>query len=166
MAFVLPLELECREKLYGHPTFLLYSDVLLQFQNNFYSLAWYSNTGIVSSLNPLTVFAKNGIIYTANVSDSCGNIISESIAIDYNCPFIIPNIITPNNDGINDVFKLPIDGHVGSVDLYVYNRWGNIVYQMINYDNTWNPNNLNDGTYFYIINAVNEQYKGYLTIKK
>ena len=35
MAFVLPLELECREKLYGHPTFLLYSDVLLQFQNNF-----------------------------------------------------------------------------------------------------------------------------------
>ncbi len=48
----------------------------------------------------------------------------------------IPNTITPNGDGRNDQFKIPgIQRYPGS-QLTVYNRWGNLVYQNKNYDNT------------------------------
>ena len=79
---------------------------------------------------------------------------------------MIPNVITPNNDGVNDKFIVPNNGHIGSLNLQVYNRWGILVYQKDNYDNSWSPSQLDDGTYFYIIDATNDIYKGYLTIFK
>ncbi len=134
--------------------------------NNSYDVSWTSSLGSTFSTNPLAVFAQNGVNYTVNVIDSCGFKKSESVLIDYNCPFIIPNVITPNNDGANDKFVIPNYGHIGSINLQVFNRWGTLVYQMKNYDSSWSPNHLEDGTYFYVIESADENYKGYLTIIK
>ncbi|MGE7775665.1 gliding motility-associated C-terminal domain-containing protein [Chitinophaga sp. NPDC101104] len=63
----------------------------------------------------------------------------------------IPNTITPNGDGRNDQFKIPgIQRYPGSV-LTVYNRWGNLIYQNKNYDNTWDGGGLSEGVYYYIL---------------
>ncbi len=63
----------------------------------------------------------------------------------------IPNTITPNGDGRNDNFRIPgISKYPGS-HLTVYNRWGNLVYQNKNYDNTWDGNGLREGVYYYIL---------------
>ena len=63
----------------------------------------------------------------------------------------IPNTITPNGDGRNDYFKIPgIQRYPGSV-LTVYNRWGNLIYQNKNYDNTWDGGGLSEGVYYYIL---------------
>lgn len=54
---------------------------------------------------------------------------SNRVCID-NCVYYkLPNLITRNNDGLNDVFKaFPVPEGVKSVDLKVYNRWGGQVF--------------------------------------
>jgi gliding motility-associated-like protein len=69
------------------------------------------------------------------------------------CP--VPNIFTPNNDGVNDRFEIPCISDQNAAYLAVYNRWGDEVYKSDNYANQWdgtyNGAILPDGTYFYII---------------
>jgi len=60
---------------------------------------------------------------------------------------IVPNVITPNNDGFNDIFiieNLPLYSH-----LIVRNKKGIIVYNSINYKNNWNGDDLITGNYLY-----------------
>ena len=73
----------------------------------------------------------------------------------------VANTITPNGDGFNDSFVFDIIRNTppeASPDneLIVFNRWGDIVFQMENYDNTWNGVNnqgadLPEATYYYIL---------------
>lgn len=78
------------------------------------------------------------------------------------CP--IPNIFTPNNDGVNDLFEIPCVSEQQTVYFAVYNRWGDEVYKSDNYLNQWDGKHagaaLPDGTYFYMLqwpNGVNIQ---------
>lgn len=43
--------------------------------------------------------------------------------------FVMPNIFSPNGDGANDVFKPFFLGEMDIVELVVYNRWGNVVFE-------------------------------------
>ena len=89
------------------------------------------------------------------------------VTLDYDCPIIIPNVITPNGDHVNDKFIIDGIEHIGTINLYVFNRWGTLIYEMNNYDNAWSPINEADGVYFYVIETMDEQkFKGHLTIFK
>ncbi|MFN3530632.1 MAG: gliding motility-associated C-terminal domain-containing protein [Bacteroidia bacterium] len=61
-------------------------------------------------------------------------------------PPIIPNVITPNGDGLNDV--LLIKNLPSGSKLQVFNRWGQLVYSQPNYDNSWAAEGMPDGTYY------------------
>lgn len=65
---------------------------------------------------------------------------------------IVPNVITPNGDGKNDVFKINgLELHPKNT-LSIFNRWGNEVYRSNGpYKNNWNGNGLNEGTYYYLL---------------
>ena len=52
----------------------------------------------------------------------------------------VPEIFTPNGDGINDKFELPNE-FITDFDLKIYNRWGEIIFE------TFEPDTLWDGTY-------------------
>ncbi len=67
----------------------------------------------------------------------------------------IPNILTPNGDGINDY--LIINCLEEGWDLTVYNRWGKKVAQIFNYDNTWDGDNLVDGKYYCTLSSRQNQ---------
>ena len=82
-----------------------------------------------------------------------------------------PNIITPNADGVNDVFL--IEQLAAGSTLVIYNRWGNEVFRSTNYANTWqgqietfgSETKVSDGTYFYVfITPEGKQYKGTVTV--
>lgn len=67
----------------------------------------------------------------------------------------IPNIITPNGDGKNDVFKVEGIELFPNNTLAIFNRWGNEVFRSAGgYQNNWNGNGLSEGTYYYVINLV------------
>ncbi len=74
---------------------------------------------------------------------------------------IIPNVITPNNDGFNDVWIIDCIEYFPDNEIQVYNRWGAIIYQAFGYDNNWNgtwdktKGDLPVGTYVYVIKLNN-----------
>jgi gliding motility-associated-like protein len=69
-----------------------------------------------------------------------------------------PNIITPNGDGVNDIFEMVITNAV-NVDLVIINRWGNIMHESNGVNPTWNGKTpagtpAGEGTYFYKYSAT------------
>jgi gliding motility-associated-like protein len=67
-------------------------------------------------------------------------------------PLLIPNVISPNNDGVNDLFE--IDNLQENTEVIILNRWGNVVFSSTNYQNNWEGKNslgneLVDGVYTY-----------------
>lgn len=69
-----------------------------------------------------------------------------------NFDLIIPNIITPNSDGLNDLFE--IQNLPENTEVIIFNRWGNLIFSSLNYQNNWNGKEtsgkeLADGVYYY-----------------
>ena len=81
----------------------------------------------------------------------------------------MPNIFTPNNDGINDLF-LPISSKgVTFMHLKIYNRWGDKVFETNGLSVEWDGEDVSDGVYFWVIdykdiNGEENIVKGSVTI--
>jgi hypothetical protein len=75
-------------------------------------------------------------------------------------PLEVPNVITPNGDGKNDVLDLGRRG----LKLEIYNRWGKPVLLTDDYPNTWGPG-VPVGTYYYLLTAPGgTKCKGWLEV--
>jgi len=80
---------------------------------------------------------------------------SNIICID-NCPeYSLPNVITPNGDGLNDLLMAFPYRSIQSVEFTLFNRWGGIVFETTDPDIAWDGTNQDTGeivsssTYFY-----------------
>ncbi len=86
-----------------------------------------------------------------------------------NPPLTIPNVITPNGDGANDNFVIQ-NAESYNITLQIYNRWGRLIYENINYQNDFSCKTCASGVYYYVIKAKSKrngrekEYKGSLTI--
>ncbi|MBI1835872.1 MAG: HYR domain-containing protein, partial [Flavobacteriia bacterium] len=109
--------------------------------------------------------------------------VDTSLCMPIGLELIIPQVISPNGDGIND--KLVINGihdYPNNV-LKIFNRWGNLVYESSNYQNDWDGKNIETftiggtdlpvGTYFYVLDLGKEGntpeqniIKGYVYLTK
>jgi gliding motility-associated-like protein len=92
---------------------------------------------------------------------------------------VIPDGFSPNGDGINDEFVILGIEKYPENELYIYNRWGGLVYSAKPYQNNWkgesNTTTLKlvgdevvDGTYFYILklNAEEKGKNGYIELRR
>lgn len=98
--------------------------------------------------------------YAMRVADSNRNIteLTDSVCIDvYDClDYRLPNVFTPNGDGINDMFTpfLPYSG-VTKIEMEIYNRWGKRVFRTTDPDILWDGADetthqpSSDGVYYY-----------------
>ncbi|QWX84635.1 Ig-like domain-containing protein [Cellulophaga sp. HaHaR_3_176] len=93
-------------------------------------------------------------------------------------------ILTPDNDGVNDIFRIENIESFPDNTVQIYNRWGVVVYEMVGYDNGGNSfrgisngrvtiqsdSELPVGVYFFIINytkdTTNLSKSGYLYINR
>ena len=79
--------------------------------------------------------------------------------------FQIPNIITPNGDGLNDKFVI-VGGLLGS-RLEIYNRWGRKVSEFANYQNQWDGEGQSDGVYYYYLTETSgTKTKGWVEVRR
>jgi gliding motility-associated-like protein len=84
----------------------------------------------------------------------------------------IPNIVSPNGDGINDTWTIPQQYVEGTnTDVMILNSIGKIVLQTNNYLNDWpqtnlNLNSVNEVFYYIITLSNNDTKKGSITIIK
>ena len=92
--------------------------------------------------------------YLFEATGLCG-VVYDSVVVEVeDCE--LPNVITPNGDGINDYFYTNFANHYSDVQLTIYNRWGRVVFKTDSYQNDWNGVNMHgkqvsSGTYYYVV---------------
>jgi gliding motility-associated-like protein len=133
-----------------------------------------------SSLNvtniPNPVYSgSDTIIFQLKVTDANGCTAVAYDTIDVYIPdnIQLPNVITPNGDGKNDVWQLDPKIDLAGSHLIIFNRWGEVVYETYNYNNDWGGtykstgHKVPDGTYYYVLtvpNPDNHTYKGPINV--
>ena len=80
----------------------------------------------------------------------------------------IPNSFTPNGDGMNDVFEIFGKTDCDLFKLYIYNRWGNLIYKTDDILNFWdgkvNNEFVQEGVYCYLIVGKNFTKTGSVSV--
>jgi gliding motility-associated-like protein len=170
---MLGLPARVHERNFSSPTIAFLPDTCLQ-SNTSFSIAsplpinqinWNfgdSNSGVnntSTSLNPTHQFSQLGSYEISAIVDfNCyRDTIFQNITLvdcpeinDPVLPFEFPNVISPNNDGINDLFV--IENLPENTEVIILNRWGNVVFSSTNYQNNWDGKDtsgkgLSDGVY-------------------
>jgi len=117
--------------------------------------------------NVFRVIPMQSNTHYITATDYCGNTVVDTLHLTLEHCLYIPNVITANGDGINDVFYIENITNFGDAHLYVYNRWGLKVYEAQPYLNDWDPSDKPAGTYFYILESNNfPELRGSLTVIK
>ncbi|CAN5451924.1 hypothetical protein BH09BAC1_BH09BAC1_25790 [soil metagenome] len=134
----------------------------LQGVSNGVSFEWKPSDYLddATSLNPLST-PYNTIRYElfATSEYGCKNSDTVRINVEVKNLILVPNAFTPNQDGLNDVFRIIKTLNIERVyDIFVFNRWGNKVYEAHNslafWDGTYNGQPQDLGVYVYVIRAV------------
>ena len=102
-----------------------------------------SKYGCGTGLDSMKIFVTPAAVITPTTNPSTNN--SQ----------IIPNAFSPNGDGINDTWEIPLLKTYPNCSVEVYNRYGQSVFKSIGYNKNWdgtlNNQPLPIGTYYYII---------------
>ncbi|MBK7667436.1 MAG: gliding motility-associated C-terminal domain-containing protein [Sphingobacteriaceae bacterium] len=104
----------------------------------------------------ITMIASSGL---------CSDTASIVIVVEDGFSIEVPNVFTPNDDNINDVFTITSTG-VKEITLKIFNRWGQPMYDFSGAKASWdgvtsNGQKASNGTYFYFIKAVGFDGKEY-----
>ena len=131
---------------------------------------WNFGDGATSDATPPIDYVYNDtgeyLITVVVDVEGCSSSSSALVIVEADpVEFGVPNVFTPNNDGVNDVFKLTnISGEeqLTSFEIVILNRWGNVIQQFDDVFFEWNGvtnggDRATEGTYFYKIKAVTTQ---------
>ncbi len=147
-----------------------------------YSVAYnwdFGNGQTSTEQHPTTIYFQNGHFPVVQyVYDNLGCFDSTVVWVEIDnitseISTLIPNVISPNGDGLNDVWKLSfIDLLYPNAIVEIYNEWGQQIFRSEGYANPWdgsyNGEAVPDGNYFYVINlndnSENSIYKGALLV--
>ncbi len=146
---------------------------LLVTGGNSYTFLWTPNQWISSDTARTPIISpKADITYTVRAENEYGCSGTDDINIIVLKSPVIPNAFSPNNDGINDYWKIQYLDSYPNCSVQVFNRFGQKVFESKGYNQPWNGklNNkeLPIGVYYYIIDTKTEGkvFTGWLTILK
>lgn len=134
-----------------------------------------------------TMFANPGLYaLTMTVTDSYGcaydtvGVVDVPVGVSPS-DFVVPNVITPNGDGVNDLLTMPsLLNDCFTYNIVILNRWGNVVFIMDSQSSVFDGHNKNGseldaGVYFYYVESDDfdcddDKFKGFcygnITIQK
>ena len=121
---------------------------------------------LINSINPLRyssspfhlydVAGNYNVNFWVKYENGCTNSITSTITVTDRDSLFLPNVFTPNNDGINDNFTVGSNG-IDDFSITIYSRWGNIIYkgepakQVVWDGRTVDGSLVQPGTYFYVV---------------
>jgi gliding motility-associated-like protein len=155
--------------------------LVVHFSNNdplASSVHWDFGDGNTSeSLSPRHTFNEPGS-YEVILAVDNEEVVSRDtvlIVVHRSLTMMIPNMFTPNGDGINDAFRVEVE-NVAQFHCTIMDRSGKTVYEMNNIHSHWDGrdrfgNTMNEGNYFYVIKATTADgqtdiRKGVLMLKR
>lgn len=133
------------------------------------SWQWTFGNGNTSTLqNPTQNFPQHGeyeIVQVVQNDFGCTD--TAKIILKIEEGIIIPNVFSPNNDGINDWFYIPNTG-MKEFSIEIFNRWGTKLWETTAPEIRWDGRTTAgvqcpDGTYFFILKAESISGKDYST---
>lgn len=141
------------------------------------NISWTPTSSLSNPISPMP--EANPIIsttYVATATNEFGCINIDSVKVNVTNIFnvLIPNAFSPNNDGVNDEFKILAYKGLKSLNYFkIYNRWGNLVFESKDFNTGWDgffKNTIQEiGVYIYVIEGntyTNAKYiaKGNFTL--
>lgn len=139
-----------------------------------YDYSWFGPQQFISDQPNISNLEEGAYLLTVVDANGCkANVSSRLTQPDI---LEMPNGYSPNGDKDNEYFVVHgIDAYPDNT-IQVYNRWGNLVYELDGYNNEWNGDNMNgeplpDATYFVVlIVRVNgedlEPLTGYVDLRR
>lgn len=126
------------------------------YNENRLAASWRWNTGQTTSRISVD---KPGLYYARVTINGCST--SDTVLVSNNCYVDIPNVFTPNEDGVNDFFfpRQYLAKGLTAFRMDIYNRWGQLVYSCKTTDGRGWDGKFNDvpqpeGVYVYDMNAT------------
>jgi gliding motility-associated-like protein len=143
------------------PSFVVKEGANVQFQATVNSpgfvIRWSPATGLDNPniIRPTLINADNDAVYTITAMGQNNCSASDGLTVKVQKGVFIPNAFSPNNDGINDVWKIKnIELYPGAT-IEIYDRYGVIVYRSTGASQPWDGSikgkQAPAGTYYYII---------------
>lgn len=134
---------------------------------------WYLNATEISDEENLILTLPFNAMYSLNLisfNAICKveySILDTLLSFDDYYQLLIPNVCTPNNDKLNDVFMIKEGVWLSKCTSYeIFDRWGKQLFNSSKKEPFFNGNDFSDGTYFYIIEFKGKQYNGEFTLLK
>ena len=127
----------------------------------------YLNSAVI--LQPV-ITPVNDATYTLKATSAEGCSASDEVFVKLLKTPTIPNVFTPNGDGINDTWVIQYLESYPGATVDVFNRYGSLVYHSVGYTKAWDGSfdgkQMPAGTYYYIINPKNgrKQLSGFVDI--
>ncbi len=132
---------------------VLGEEVMLDFESNFEPqyIMWSNSQGEdFADVEELNLRPFNTMLYRITLMDEHDCSVSDEVVLnvkDNKDIAYVPNIFSPNNDGVNDVFSVFASPQVEEISSFqVFTRWGELVYQINNLPPQENPDFGWDGT--------------------
>lgn len=133
------------------------------FTNNTFMLSWTTGEVIIDTYSASNFILTQGFHQPSEIN----TVVVEDVVEFYNG-------FSPNGDGLNDFWKIPILAMYPLNRVTITNRWGSEVWRRDNYDNSlvkfegknMNNEDLTDGTYLYEIFYGLNLKKGWVFIKR
>lgn len=117
---------------------------------------WEFGNGDTSNVeNPNYRYLDPGVfnvILTTTAGTNCNDTASVSINVDNTSIFIIPNVFSPDGDGMNEEFKITVQA-IAEFECKIFNRWGKKVFEWNDVNSGWNGDGYPQGVYYYVIYA-------------
>lgn len=130
------------------------------------NIYWYSSSTSTVILDSGNIYTTNIILadetYYVQTEDSgCRSVRVPVHAFADDCDtFYVPNVFTPNGDGLNDIFYFTVPDNE-CFHARIFNRWGRLMYEWNDAAKGWDGKNqsngrpVSDGVYYYILYYCN-----------
>jgi gliding motility-associated-like protein len=121
---------------------------------------WKDSLTTISLQHPEAVDLSG--TYYIKGTNAAGCVAVNPVLVVITPPIDVPNVFSPNGDGINDTWVIPYLQLYPTISVQIYSRQGQAVYKSSGYYKAWdgklNGKDLPVGTYYYVI-KLNPLYK-------
>lgn len=150
-------------------------NILFKCTTSSLSNTWNFSNGesVINSCDFSHQFSDAGnytLVYITNPNASCADTLTITFSLSGTLAGTeeIPNVFTPNNDGVNDVFDFSDIAGCKIVSFDIFDRWGLLIlssaHQRFWDGRTTSGEPVSDGTYFYILKTSDGSLKGTVTV--
>ena len=143
-------------------------ELLLSGGTEPYTVYWIDSTTGSYAGSGLDININTAVLYEAQISDDNDCEFNYSIEVlSEDCEIIIPTGFSPNGDNINDLWVIQGAENIEFINVKIFNRQGQIVFEDNNYQNDWDGTDLSFGAYFYVVEfSTGQSFTGHITLKR